>query len=677
MFPALICRTSRGSPVRGGWPLMSPGVAHGPDPVANVYATLGAGDSVLIGDPSQGRLADTLHTVGVRTALIGNADSDDTGPYRPALLLLPTPDLVFDPTVPAPTSPGGRRTDPARLWTQTQTALHDADLVIVHFGDFARLERENQDNDLMPSAYVAHRQRALAALDQFVGLVRLHPAPNSTLLLVVPTPPLNAQGRWDRLTPFFAAGPGFTPADAATLTSDTTQTPGLVAARDLAPTVLGILRFPAPLQMTGAPVHAAGPVVLGRLDRQTRLNQDAQDPLFWGIGLLAPALILPCLAFYLMGRMTRGTTACRLALYTMRLLAAWPLALLLAPLLLPGTLPVYLGLIAALTGLLACLPSPAALFSLTALVLIGDGLTGTTLVSQSVLSSYALAGIRFYGIGNEYMGLLLGGALLAAATTQMTPPSETPPSGQAHSPPPPPGPPVRAVEEAQPIVTGPSPFPMGDGVPKAGWGLLVWFALVTVVLSCPAFGAKAGGAVTAAATFTLAWLRLRGVRLRLRHLLAGLAAGFALVFLWALLGDALHLRRTHLATAVGALEGGRFGYILGVSVRKVGLAVRVFLHPGTLLGLLALAIIGVAARTVLWPQVAEYYRTHPRLAAVSEAGLWGCGVCVLFNDSGIVAAILLLMCLILPVLHGLFQRSCASWPSTSAMSESASPSPTL
>ena len=26
--------------------LMSPGVAHGPDPVANVYATLGAGDSV-------------------------------------------------------------------------------------------------------------------------------------------------------------------------------------------------------------------------------------------------------------------------------------------------------------------------------------------------------------------------------------------------------------------------------------------------------------------------------------------------------------------------------------------------------------------------------------------------------------------------------------------------------
>ena len=182
--------------------------------------------------------------------------------------------------------------------------------------------------------------------------------------------------------------------------------------------------------------------------------------------------------------------------------------------------------------------------------------------------------------------------------------------------------------------------------------------------------------MTATAIFTLAWLRLRGVRLKFRHLLAGLAAGFALVFLWALLGDALHLRRTHLATAVGALEGGRFGYILGVSVRKVGLAVRVFLHPGTLLGLLALALMGRRRPDRAVAAVAEYYRSHPRLAAVSEAGLWGCGVCVLFNDSGIVAAILLLMCLILPVLHGLFQRSCASLPSTSAMSESASPSVT-
>ena len=664
-----------GSLLRAGHlALMSPGLAHGPDPVATVYATLGAGDSISVGDVSQGRLGEALQAARVETALIGDADGDDTGPDRPALLLLPVPDSLFNPTRAAPTSPGGRRTDPTLLWAQTDAAFQTADCVVVHFGDFARLERENQAGDLLPAVYAAHRRRSLRALDRFLGFILAQPAPERTLMLVVPTPPLTAHGRWDQLTPFLVAGPTVGAGPAATLTSDTTQTPGLVAARDLAPTLLDVLHIPPPLQMTGAPVRPAGPAdleaarsLLRRLDRQTRLNQEAQDPLFWGIGLIAPALLFPSLALFLAGRMTRRSPACRFALSSTRLLAAWPLALLFAPLFHPVSVGVYLGTIAALTALIGWCFAPLQAFSLTAVLLLLDGLWGTPLVSQSVLSAYALAGIRFYGIGNEYMGLLLGGALLAAATTRL-PRNGLPRRGVASQSPTP---------DAQPPASRPSPGHTEEGWRSRGGGLLsgtaFWFALVTLILSCPSFGAKAGGAITASAVFTLAWLRLRGVPLKFRHGLAGLAIGFGLVFLWALLGDVLHLRRTHLETAVGALEGGRLGYIWGVSVRKVGLAVRVFLHPGTLLGVLALALLGLMARTLLWPQVADYYAAHRRLAAVSEAGLWGGLVCVLFNDSGIVAAILLLMCLILPVLHGLFQRSCAFSPSMSATSESASP----
>ncbi len=619
---------------QGATALMSPGVAHAPDPVANVYATLGAGDSVAVGDISQGRMDAALRTAGKTTALIGDADGDDTGPYDPARLLLPVPDATSDPTAPDPVAPGGRRTDPGRLWAQTQTALRSADMVVVHFGDFSRLERENTQGDLMPGAYTEHRRQALAALDKYLSLALPRLSPNQTLFLVVPTPPPDAQGHWDRLTPLLRW-----PGDSlTTLTSDTTQTAGLVAARDLAPTLFHLLSVSVPIQMTGSVMRRTemgdGQDVLprlARLDRQTRLNQDAQNPLFWGIGLLAPALIFPLLAVYGLGRLLPGSRLCRAAAYAMRLLAAWPLALLLAPLGDMGTLGTYLALIAVLTALLALLSSPTLIFTVTALALIADGLTGTRLVSQSVLSSYALAGIRFYGIGNEYMGLLMGGALLAATV-----------KGKA-------------------------------GNPAA---VAAWFALVIFVLSFPAFGAKAGGAVTATATFTLAWLRLRGVPHRARHMIFGVAAGFALVFLWAWLGDALHLRRTHLDTAVGALQGGRFGYIWGIVRRKIGLAARVFEHPGTLLGLLALAMIGVASRALFRRHLIQFYASRPRLAAVSEAGLWGSVLCVLFNDSGIVAAILLLMCLILPVLHGLFGEVCASSPSTSATSASASPSAT-
>ena len=177
---------------------------------------------------------------------------------------------------------------------------------------------------------------------------------------------------------------------------------------------------------------------------------------------------------------------------------------------------------------------------------------------------------------------------------------------------------------------------------------------MTFVLSFPAFGAKAGGAVTATATFIIAWRLLASRSVRWPHLLGSIALGFALVFVWAVLSHLLHLRRTHLETATDALGSGRFGYIAGVTLRKIGLAVRVAGHPGTLLGLGAFAGLGYALRRLLWRQVTAHLSDKPRETAVLQAGLWGCLVALLFNDSGIVAAILMLQCLALLLLHGLY-----------------------
>jgi hypothetical protein len=614
---------------QGAIALMSPGLAQKPDAGAAVYATLGAGDAVRVGDVSQGRMADTLRRAGVRTALIGNADGDDTGPYRPALLFLPSPDLVLDGTIPAPTSPGGKREDPARLWAATQTALQTCGLVVVHFGDFARAERENQQNFLLPTIYQAHRKRALEALDCYLGLV--HVGFRGTVFFVVPTPPLMPDGSWNQLTPFLANGSA---KEAGLARSDTTQTDGLIAARDIAPNILTALDITPPMQMTGANIAAVpfGKNVLGllrRMDRLTRLNQEAQNPIFWAVGFGAAFLVFSALGFYLTG-LVNGRAGPWVR-YGLRIVSVWPLALLAAPLLNAQTVPVYFAAFVGLTCLLALLPSPEIICAITALVLVGDGLTGTRLVSNSALSEYALSGIRFYGIGNEYMGMLIAGALLLCAV----PPA--PNNGGVGEEP----------SNAFPTLTPPL---LGAG----GTSLLLWFALVTFVLSFPSFGAKAGGAITAMAAFVIAWRRLRGQSVTWKHLLGSVAAGFALVFIWAMLSHVLHLRRTHLETAVGALGQGRFGYILGVSLRKIGLAARVVLHPGTLLGLAAFALLWLTARRFLWRQIASYLARQPRFAAIWSAGLWGCLVAVLFNDSGIVAAILMLQCLVLSLLHRLF-----------------------
>ena len=422
--------------------LMSPGLAQKPDPVANVYATLGAGDTVRVGDVSQGRMAGALRRANVRMALLG-----DVGPSQSARLFLPAPDIMSDT---------GAVTDPPRLWAATKAALRSCDLVAV-------------------------RLSTPEALDQYISLALSgHHGP---LFVVVPTPPLLKNGTWNQLTPFLAAGDGYH----AHLTSDTTQTADLIALRDIAPTILKALDVPAPLQMTGAPIRPVAPFYpadLRRMDRLTRLNQEAQNPIFWAVGLGAATIVFGSLGLYLAGRM--AALPGKVARYGLRVVSAWPLALLLAPLADPHTARAYVALFAGLTALLALLPTPSLICALTALLIVGDGLSGTTLISNSALSEYALAGIRFYGIGNEYMGVLIGGVLLACVLGK-----------------------EGAINRA----------------PTRSTVILSWFALAVFVLSFPSFGAKAGGAVTATATFVIAWRRLRGSPVNWKHLAGSIAAG--------------------------------------------------------------------------------------------------------------------------------------------------------
>ncbi len=701
---------------QGQLALMSPGLPEGTDPAANVYASLGAGDSIRVGDTSQGLLGRAL-AGRVKTSLVGNADGDDIGPYRPASFLLPLPDFAptQDGTVPAPTFPGGRRIDPMPLWTATQDALRVSSLVIVHDGDFLRVEREHQRGLLTETAYALHRQAALAALGRYLQLALSGPRRNETMFFVVPTAPLNARGTWDSLTPFVRVPPvppPDKPLETTLLRSDTTQTAGLVAARDVAPTILSALGLPASMTMTGAAMEAirapAGDAALRHLDTVTRLNQQAQNPFFWTLGLGGAAALFLSLALYARGVLVRSEWARRVARYALRLLSAWPLALLLAPCLSVSTLPGYLSVMVALTGGLALLvPSPEALFAMTAVVLVGDGLTGTHLVSQSLLSAYALSGIRFYGIGNEYMGLLLGGALWQAAglvvqtaltphqealRAALTPPAdgrpspasqarvgEKTPASQARVGEKTPASQARVGEKTPAGAgegrkhTSPNPRPCQRERVARGFATrrvrassafatrrvravsaLLWFLLVAFALSFPAFGAKGGGAVTATALFVVAWRLLQKRPVGWGWRLGSIGAGFALALLWGILTQWLPVRHTHLQTATEALGQGRLGYIAGVAWRKIGLALQVTLHPGTLLGLLGLVLLAGAARVWLRRPVTELLLRRPGWKAVLQAGGWGCMVCVLVNDSGIVAAILLALCLTLPVLHALY-----------------------
>ena len=192
--------------------LMSPGLAHKPDPVANIYATLGAGDSVQVGDVSQGRLNEALLQASIPTALIGQ----EIGPSSPVRLILPYPSITVETA------------DPVRAAAAAQSALGTCGLVLVRFTDAG-----------------GGREALLHRLDAFFG--RVLKTGQTNMFLVVPTPSLLPDGTWNRLTPFLAYHPLTVPfgwysyAYVPVAQSPTTQSYGLVASRDFAPTVLDVL----------------------------------------------------------------------------------------------------------------------------------------------------------------------------------------------------------------------------------------------------------------------------------------------------------------------------------------------------------------------------------------------------------------------------------------------------
>src|SRR5690606_8228435 len=182
------------------------------------------------------------------------------------------------------------------------------------------------------------------------------------------------------------------------------------------------------------------------------------------------------------------------------LLMSGPLAIVLLPLAQSNDAGTAIVLLAAFAGL-----TTTAAYSLlrrrgidaliflalvTAAVLVADVALGSRLIKNSILGYDPIVAARFYGIGNEYMGVLIGTTLIG--TTGLLDRFSGRPA---------------AVRAWRPAVT-------------------LAYAAVIFILASPGLGANAGGTVAAVAGFGTTLLLLSGRRWSWRTipLLAGAAA---------------------------------------------------------------------------------------------------------------------------------------------------------
>jgi hypothetical protein len=236
----------------------------------------------------------------------------------------------------------------------------------------------------------------------------------------------------------------------------------------------------------------------------------------------------------------------------------------------------------------------------TVLVVAADAVFGAPLVSRSPLSGYYLAGIRFYGVGNEYMGFAIGAALVGPALLQQT--------------------------------------------ARINLYTALLYGVLLLALSVPMWGAKAGGAITCTVAFAIALFAAHGRPIGFRHIATAFVLALVAVLAMAALDRTRpEASRSHMGIALATGEAHGLAPLVEIATRKVAMNARIATNPYTLGALLGLVPIWLLlSQGSLGARARESLDERPALDRILPAAGWGAFAAFAFNDSGVVAALLLL-----------------------------------
>jgi hypothetical protein len=226
--------------------------------------------------------------------------------------------------------------------------------------------------------------------------------------------------------------------------------------------------------------------------------------------------------------------------------------------------------------------------ALTAALVVGDALcSGGAFTGASLLGYSPLEGARYYGIGNEAMGAVIGAAIALTAGL----------------------------------------LPRRDG---RLWCALIWI-VITAALAWPTAGAKAGGLLVGLISLAALFAASSGRSWRDVRVWSGLAAALALgvagLFLLGRYGARSHL--TQAVESAGHQGGGVYGSLV---IRKGLMDAHLVLHSVWIWVLIAAIGGGYLTLRKQWPRLTQTERASVLTGCAATAA------CLTLNDAGVVAA---------------------------------------
>lgn len=568
-----------------------------------------------------GMLGSLLHEHGLKTAIIGNeSTSFDEICVNAALITMDfdgKTDLgkVDDSILTRdPIAPFGLRTDYDAMYNTYMDLKDRSDFIVIQSGDTHRL---NKYTHLSEEAYKQYKIKQFKAIDEFLGEILETLDKDSLLIFSVPFPSNEDVSAGKRLTPIITYGKS---APKGLLTSSTTKRDGIITNTDIAAQVLSFFGIETESPMTG----------------HVFKYKDIQDPLNYIMelnsisvfnynsrGVVVKTFII-CIVAILLISIIIMIYFREFAVYTKPCLIAiliTPTILLMLPLFKPWTSLRLSVTIIGLTLLLSLLltyifQEKLSLFTISCLfstgLIIIDTFLKNPLMKVSILGYDPIAGARFYGIGNEYMGFLLGTTIIG--TTALIDK-------------------YKGNEKLTKVIS------------------IILYGLVLFILATPTLGTNVGGSIAGFVGFLCVVLLLVKGKISFRDL--SIIGILLIIFLLCLfIYDGMRPRETqsHIGQTSLLVKEGSIGALFQIFGRKLKMNYKLMRYSNWTWVLFA--TIGALAALFRWPVgiLKDIFKEYKNLYFGFVSGIIGTISAFIFNDSGVVAAAMSMIPITIPLI---------------------------
>ncbi|MDF2546521.1 MAG: hypothetical protein K0R93_1419 [Anaerosolibacter sp.] len=568
-----------------------------------------------------GALGKALHLAGLKTAAIGNGDTSENRVRLAPLIAMDEMGFVdygsVDPglNLVDPTYPFGIKSNYDKYRETIHAVWSHADFVTVDLEDISRLERYK--NHMTEERYLLHKHTVLQDMSRFINTILADiDLENTRVILVTPYPSAENIKSGNTLTPIIVYGSGISQ---GVMTSDTTRREGIVGNVDIGPSVLDYLETSSD-EMTGRTLRVIPKTdnytYIQDLNTKTVATSNFRYPVLSTFAIFEIIVSILALIIILIKDRLNSKWVNRFKNVLLSTMTA-PFVLLILPVFVRTNLAMTFILLIGITTIITyatksirkeTIDSILLLSLITTIGLLIDISTNGTLIKSSLLGYDPIIGARYYGIGNEYMGVLIGATLVFATSL------------------------------------------LDRFKVNKVWCLAIFFVTI-VIIGYPGFGANVGGTMTAVAAFLFVSLRLFKVRIGIKQLFFIGTAIVAAVAFMAFIDIYLLGSKSHLAGAIQQIVTEGPGIIFLIIKRKIAMNLK--LVGVTIWSKVLLSAILIIAILIYRPVGTLYKLTslYPNLALGWSGIVVACIVGFLVNDSGIVASATGIIFLVMSMLY--------------------------